>query len=191
MGILFQCVVKLLSLSTYKVPLMNRQTMVVAEIETPVVLGYDFMCKHHCQIDVPKGEVLLNGNLVKCIYESTLPSIFRKQVAKNITVPHATEMVVPAKIEGCTPHITTLQLEDPKTGLSVRVLASSQANQSTEVPQTDSAVGILPTDIDNIQRAQREDVENWCRACIECQRAENETRKPKARLQVSRVGAPM
>ena len=100
-------------------------------------------------------------------------------------------MVVPAKTEGCTPHITTLQLEDPNTGPSVRVLASSQANQSTEVPQTDSAVGMLPTDIDNIQRAQREDVENWCRACIECQRAETETRKPKAMLQVSRVGAPM
>ena len=47
-----------------------EQTMVVAEIETPVVLGYDFMCKHHCQIDVPKGEVLLKGNLVKCIYEN-------------------------------------------------------------------------------------------------------------------------
>ena len=83
-----------------------EQTMVVAEIESPVELGYDFMCKHHCQIDVPKGEVLLIGNLVKCIYESTLPSIFRIQVAENITVPHATEMIVPAKTEGCTPNIT-------------------------------------------------------------------------------------
>ena len=50
-----------------------EQPMVIAEIETPVVLGYDFVRKHQCQIDVPKGEVLLNGNLVKCIYESTLP----------------------------------------------------------------------------------------------------------------------
>ena len=83
-----------------------KQTMVVAEIETPVVLGYDFMCKHHCQIDVPKGEVLLQGNLVKCIYENTLPSIFRIQVAVNITVPHATEMIVLVKTEECTPHIT-------------------------------------------------------------------------------------
>ena len=62
---------------------------------------------------------------MKCVYESILPSIFRIQVAKNITVPHATEMVVPAKIERCTHQITTLQLEDPKTGPSVRVLASS------------------------------------------------------------------
>ena len=37
------------------------QTMAVAEIETPVVLGYDFMCEHHCQINVPNGEVHLNG----------------------------------------------------------------------------------------------------------------------------------
>ena len=50
-------------------------------------------------------------------------------------------------------------------------------------------MGMLPTDIDNIQRAQREDGENWCRACIECQRAENETRK--ARLQDSKIGVPM
>ena len=32
------------------------QTMAVAEIEIPVVLGYDFMCEHHCQINVPKKE---------------------------------------------------------------------------------------------------------------------------------------
>ena len=82
------------------------QTMAVAEIETPVVLGYDFMCKHHCQINVPRGEILLNGNLIKCVYESTLPSLFRIQVAENITVPRGTEMIIPAKIEGCTPHIT-------------------------------------------------------------------------------------
>ena len=82
------------------------QTMAVAEIETPVVLGYDFMCEHHCQINVPKGEVHLNGNLIKCVYESTLPSIFRIQVAENVIVPQATEMIIPARIEGCTPHIT-------------------------------------------------------------------------------------
>ena len=40
----------------------------------------------------------------------------------------------------------TLQLEDPKTGASVRVLTRSQANQSTENPQTNSAVGMLHTD---------------------------------------------
>ena len=50
--------------------------------------------------------VLLNGNLIKCVYESTLPSIFRIQVAENITVPRATEMIIPARIEGSTPHIT-------------------------------------------------------------------------------------
>ena len=55
---------------------------------------------------MPKGQIILKGNLVKCIYESTLPSIFRIQVAENVTVPRATEMIIPAKIEGCTPHIT-------------------------------------------------------------------------------------
>ena len=37
----------------------------------------------------------------------------------------------------------------------------------------------------------RLDVENWCRACTECQRAKNVTKKPRAKLQVSKVGAPM
>ena len=36
-----------------------------------------------------------------------------------------------------------------------------------------------------------EDVENWCRACTECQGAKNVTRKPRANLQVSKVGASM
>ena len=47
------------------------QTMAVAEIETPVELGYDFICEHHCQINVPNGEVHLNGNSIKCVYERT------------------------------------------------------------------------------------------------------------------------
>ena len=74
------------------------QTMAVAEIETPVVLGYDFKCEHHCQINVPKGEVHLNGNLIKCVYERTLPSIFRIQEAENVIVPQATEMIIQARI---------------------------------------------------------------------------------------------
>ena len=35
----------------------------------------------------------------------------------------------------------------------------------------------------------REDLENWCSACTECQRAKNVTRKPRAKLRVSKVGA--
>ena len=35
------------------------------------------------------------------------------------------------------------------------------------------------------------DVENWCKACTECQKAKNVTKKPKAKLQVYKVGAPM
>ena len=96
----------------------------VAEIETPEVLGCGrFMCEHHCQINVAKGEVLLNENLVKCVYENTLPSLFRIQVAENVTVPRAIEMIIPAGIEGCTPHITKgiIEAEDQayKNGLLI------------------------------------------------------------------------
>ena len=99
MEILSECVVR------------HVQIKDVSFAETPVVLEYDFMCEHHCQINVPKGEVHLNGNLIKCVYESTLPCIFRIQVAENVTVPRATEMIIKAKIEGCTPHITKGAIE--------------------------------------------------------------------------------
>ena len=39
--------------------------------------------------------------------------------------------------------------------------------------------------------ALRLDVENWCKACTEYQKANNVTKKPRAKLQVSKVGAPM
>ncbi|MCG7868284.1 MAG: hypothetical protein JAY74_18205 [Candidatus Thiodiazotropha taylori] len=65
----------------------------------------------------------MNGNLVKCVYESTLPSIFRIQVAERIVVPMDTEMIVPAKVEGCTPHITKglieAEVQTHKNGLLV------------------------------------------------------------------------
>ena len=54
---------------------------------------------------------------------STLPSLFRIQVAENVTVPRAKEMIIPARIEGCTPHITKgiIEAEDQayKNGLLI------------------------------------------------------------------------
>ena len=37
----------------------------------------------------------------------------------------------------------------------------------------------------------REDVAAWCRSCLEYQKAKKDTRKPKRKLQVSRVGVPV
>lgn len=91
-----------------------RQQMSVAEIEAPAVIGYDFLKNQNCQIDIGKSRLNLDGKIVECILESTLPSMFRIRVAENTTVPCGTEMIVPATVDGALPHITKGMIECEK-----------------------------------------------------------------------------
>ena len=91
------------------------QQMSVAEIEAPAVLGYDFLKSHNCLLDIGRSRLNLDGRIVECILESTLPSMYRIRVAENTTVPCGTEMIVPAIIDGTLPHITKGMIESEQT----------------------------------------------------------------------------
>jgi hypothetical protein len=77
-----------------------KQRILVAEVEAPVVLGYDFLHKYKCQLDMDKGDVRLCGRTLHCQRESQMPSIFKIRVAKTVMIPGSSEMVLHAKIEG-------------------------------------------------------------------------------------------
>jgi len=59
--------------------------IVVAKLEVPGVLGYDFLYDHRGVVDVTKNEVTLNGQTLQCQLENRLPSLFR--INDDVTGP--------------------------------------------------------------------------------------------------------
>ena len=62
------------------------QKLVIADIDVPGVLGYDFLNETAVSIIVRGGSLALNGNQVQCEVESNLPSVFRVTVKYSCVV---------------------------------------------------------------------------------------------------------
>jgi hypothetical protein len=69
-------------------------SMVVADLEVPGVIGYDFLYSHGGLVDVQQG-----GHKLKCKLESRLPSLFRIILKENVTVPLRTESLTTGVVE--------------------------------------------------------------------------------------------
>ena len=74
------------------------QKMVIADIDVPGVLGYDFLYENVVSINVRDGSLALNGNQVKCELESDLPSVFPVTVSETVTIPTNSDMIVQGKV---------------------------------------------------------------------------------------------
>ncbi|CAC5393395.1 unnamed protein product [Mytilus coruscus] len=104
-------------LDTIKLPLLidNQyiyQIFVVADIDIPVVLGYDFMYNNQCVIDVPNKNLLLNSQTVDCHLESQIPSLFKISIDKQVTIPPNSETIIHALPNEKLPYGTTMILDN-------------------------------------------------------------------------------
>ena len=77
---------------------LNPQKLVIADIDVPGVLGYDFLNETSVSIIVRGGSLALNGNQVQCEVESDLPSVFHVTVSKKVTIPPNNEMIIQGKV---------------------------------------------------------------------------------------------
>lgn len=78
--------------------------MIVADIEVPAVLGYDFLKRQDSEIKLGKEVVTFKGREVPCHLESQrTKTVFRIRMAERVVVPAATEAIVPAEIVGDYP----------------------------------------------------------------------------------------
>ena len=110
-------------LGTIRLPLvldeqMIWQNFVVAEIDVPVVLGYDFMFENKCVIDIPKQTLLLNNQTIKCELESQIPRLFKISLDQRVTIPPRSEVVLKAKPLKELPYGTTLIMDTTSPSLS-------------------------------------------------------------------------
>ncbi|VDI21989.1 Hypothetical predicted protein [Mytilus galloprovincialis] len=81
------------------------QKFTVAEIDAPAVLGYDFLHKNKCNLDLGFGILTINGIKINCMKLSQMPSVFKVSINEKMTIPAHTEMIVNATIQGDSSHI--------------------------------------------------------------------------------------
>ena len=71
---------------------------VVSEVETPVVIGVDFLRDHRCTLDVRAGNFTVGDTMHVCRYIGSIPQVLRIKVAETVEVPGRSEMIVPSEM---------------------------------------------------------------------------------------------
>ena len=74
-------------------------SMIVADLEVPLILGYDFMYDHDCSLDVRKGHLKIGKNHIQCNAEGQRNFVFRIKLENDFTVPPGSEMIVNGSID--------------------------------------------------------------------------------------------
>ena len=73
-------------------------SMIVADLEVPLILGYDFMYDQDCSLDVRKGHLKIGKNHIQCNAEGQRNFVFRIKLDNDFTVPPGSEMIVNGSI---------------------------------------------------------------------------------------------
>ena len=79
------------------------QRVIVAEVDAPLVLGYDFLKQHGCVVDIGNATLHMKNKPIKCQLESSMDSIFRITSKETIEIPPRSEMIIEGKILGSLP----------------------------------------------------------------------------------------
>lgn len=87
------------------------QNCIVAEIDLPIVLGYDFLYENKCIIDGLSQPLVLNNMTVNCDLESQMPRLCRIAIDQKVIIP-ASEAVVHVKPVHDMPLGTTVVMDE-------------------------------------------------------------------------------
>ncbi|MCG7879153.1 MAG: RNase H-like domain-containing protein [Candidatus Thiodiazotropha endolucinida] len=96
------------------------QQVLIAEIEAPFVLGYDFLHDHQCILNISQAELSFPDQSMQCRLESEMPKIFKIALCQTVEIPANSEIVVPASFCEHAPHFSTAIAEDYSDKLSER-----------------------------------------------------------------------
>ena len=116
-------------------PQVHHQ-FIIADIQVPAVLGYDFLMQHHGAVDVRNQELILGECHIECQLESRLPSLFRINLLETVSIPPRSEVIVHAKVnnmdcdETSELYVESLPALTEKTGILVaKSLVTPQNNR--------------------------------------------------------------
>ena len=106
------------------------QYVLIAEIEPPFVLGYDFLYKINCLLDIRQGTLNFEDQVVQCVLESKMPSVYKISLRETIEIQAYSELITYGTFTGNQPHISTAILEhyDQKMSTNGILLAKTVVN---------------------------------------------------------------
>jgi predicted aspartyl protease len=111
-----------------------HQRIIVADVEAPVVLGYDFLHKYNCKLNLGQGTLKIDKRKILCQKESQMPSVFKITVAKTVMIPGASEMVLQAEVKG-KPNGCSKEVIIDTTSPGLRKLGFMVANTVVDLSQ--------------------------------------------------------
>ena len=79
--------------------------MVVAEVESSVILGLDFLRQHDCVLEAAQSKLVICGAPYVLKSEGQLPSVCHVVVGETITIPPGCEMIVPGYVANPPRHV--------------------------------------------------------------------------------------
>lgn len=94
------------------------QQVLIAEIEAPFVVGYDFLYNNQCSLDISNGQLHFLEQVVQCKPEDQMPTLFKIAFSETIEIPANSEMIAPAIFSEHIPHFSTAMVEEYTTRLS-------------------------------------------------------------------------
>ncbi|VDI66669.1 Hypothetical predicted protein [Mytilus galloprovincialis] len=135
------------------------QKFTVAEIDAPAVLGYDFLHKNKCNLDLGFGILTINGIKINCMKLSQMPSVFKVSINEKMTIPAHTEMIVNATIQGDSSHIMDAIVEP--------VMSNHTSNLLIAKALVDPSQGHVPLRIANLTDEVQTVFKSTCTAVCE------------------------
>jgi hypothetical protein len=81
--------------------------ILIAEIDVPCILGWDFMHLHNLTLSMGTGEVQCQGQILKCLKEYQLPIVHRIQATETFKLPPTSETIIMGTFDIETPYFRT------------------------------------------------------------------------------------
>ncbi|XP_033729790.1 uncharacterized protein LOC117318986 [Pecten maximus] len=134
-----------------------KHSTLVADIDAPAVIGYDFLHAHDCQIDMGGGSLLFAGEKLKCQRESRMESIFRVTIHENVVVPPDCEMIVMADIQGKTQGGDSVLVESNMVRMDAEGIRAARAVVKPED-------GVIPIRMINTNKEPKQLYKGTCAA---------------------------
>ena len=116
------------------------QDVLVTEIEAPLVLGYDFMYKNNCLLDIRQGTLSFEDQVVQCVPEIKMPSVFKISLNETIEIPANSETITYGTFTENEPHFSTAMLEQYDMAMSKNGILLAKTVVDTNRPHHPAAI---------------------------------------------------
>ena len=110
------------------------QHVLIADIEAPFVLGYDFLFKNNCLLNIREGTLNFEDQIVQCVPESKMSSVFKISLGEATVIPANSEIITYGTFKENKPHFSTAILEPCDENLSSQGVLLAKTVVDTNSP---------------------------------------------------------